>query len=56
MLKTNVEGQCGRQMLKTNLNKLKTNNNRELRLLSTVPCCCLTSYKATKEDECEFRS
>lgn len=40
MWKTNVED---------HLNKLKTNNNRELRLLSTVPCCCLTSYKATKE-------
>ena len=56
MWKTNVEDPCGRPMWKTNLNKLKTNNNRELRLLSTVPCCCLTSYKATKENECEFRS
>lgn len=37
-------------MWKTNISKLETNNNRELRLLSTAPCCCLTSYKATKEN------
>ena len=34
-------------MWKTNLNKSETNNNGELRLLSTAPRCCLTSYKAT---------
>lgn len=38
-------------MWKPNRNKLETSNNRELRLLSTAPCCCLTSYKATKEND-----
>lgn len=37
-------------MWKTNLNKLETNNNGELWIVTAAPRCCLTSYKATKEN------